>query len=108
MGKSKEKMAATSGSGSVPKQTKKSNPKTPRVILNRDYEIRLDMMNAKNEFIAERGINLEELGGTPIPNVLRRIKWETYVSQPPPYKPEIVREFFVAMIPDYFQARGSV
>ncbi|KAK2651550.1 hypothetical protein Ddye_011406 [Dipteronia dyeriana] len=89
-GSLRKKTATTSGSGATSKQTKKLNPKTPRLMLNPDYEIRLEIMNTKKEFIVERGIKLEELSGTPIPDVVRRRKWETYVSRPPPYNGVIV------------------
>ncbi|KAK0572497.1 hypothetical protein LWI29_032356 [Acer saccharum] len=58
--------------------------------------------------MVERGIAVQELEDTPIPQVVEMRGWETFTSSPLMYCRKVVEEFYSRMVPEYFQQHGSV
>ena len=64
----------------------------PACVRHKDFSNRLDYFGAR-DIVAERGIAVHELEDTPIPNVVERRGWHTYVGTPPMYCRRVVEEF---------------
>ena len=62
----------------------------------------------KRKIIPEKGITVTELGDTPIPGMIERRGWQTYVQHPPRYCRRIVEEFYAGMVPRNYLLGGAV
>ena len=82
-------------------------PPVPQVIRHRQYDDRLEYFEDR-DIVPERGIALEELVDTPIPQVVERRGWETFVRSPPMYCRKLVEEFYASLVPEDFQRYSTV
>ena len=79
----------------------------PPCVQNPDFSSQLAKW-AKRKLIPEKGINISELGQTPIPQTVERRGWQTYVQHPPKYCRRIVEEFYAGMVPRSYLLGGAV
>ena len=82
-------------------------PPMPQVTRHRQYNDRLDYFQDR-DVVAERGIALEELVNTQIPQMVERNRWETFVSSPPMFCRKVVEEFYASLVPEDFQRNSTV
>ena len=94
-------------SGSVNPSRPASSRGTRGTAVHPDFAERLRVFGEK-ECHPERGIEVDELGGTQIPTVIQARGWEDFVLNPPPYNERIVREFYAAMIVQDYYKGGAV
>ena len=76
-------------------------------VRHEDFSSRFDYFSAR-DIVAERRIAVHELGDTPIPHVVERRGWQTYVGTPPMYCKRVVEEFYTGLVPEYFHQHGVV
>jgi len=79
-------------------------PVCPR---HEEFPTRLEYFGTR-DIVAERGIAVHELGDTPIPDIVERRGWHTFVGTPPMYCRRVVEEFYASMVPEYFHQHGVV
>ena len=70
-------------------------------MTNQNYETCLDNFQ-RRPILAERGIKLDEIQDHRTVEIAHERGWVNYVRQPEPYDVELVREFYVTMIPGAF------
>ena len=83
------------------------DPPLPQVARHHQYEDRLDYFQDR-DMVAERGIALEELVNTPIPQMVERNRWQTFISSPPMFCRKVVEEFYSSLIPEDYQRHSTV
>ncbi|KAK0608011.1 hypothetical protein LWI29_024093 [Acer saccharum] len=76
-------------------------------VRNRDYSRRMAKINAA-QFIFERGIYLDELKHTSVPEIVVQRGWGDFVKAPGMSNATVVKEFYASMDPDKVKKRGAV
>ena len=110
------------GSVTVEEMDKARSKKTPPVekrsvgsgsqnqgvcVRNRDYSRRMAKINAA-QFIFERGIYLDELKHTSVPEIVVQRGWGDFVKAPGMSNATVVKEFYASMDPDKVKKGGAV
>ena len=70
----------------------------PVCARHEDFSNYLDYFAAR-DIVAERGIAVHELGDTPIPDIVEKRGWHTFVGTPPMYCRRVVEEFYAGLVP---------
>ena len=76
-------------------------------MRNRDYSSRMARLNA-TLFIFERGIYLDELRHTPVPEIVVQRRWGDFVKAPGMANATLVKEFYASMEPEKVKKGGAV
>ncbi|KAK0571007.1 hypothetical protein LWI29_009689 [Acer saccharum] len=82
-------------------------PRVSPCVRHPDFKDLMEYFQ-RHDIVVERGIVVQELEDTPIPQVVERRGWETFTSPLPIYCRKVVEEFYSGMVPEYFQQHGSV
>ncbi|KAI9170069.1 hypothetical protein LWI28_022132 [Acer negundo] len=101
------RQSAKQGSQVPERRTRRGPQVPPSCVRHTDFEDCLEYFK-EWDIVVERGITLDELVNTPIPQVVETRGWETFVSTPPIYCRSVVKEFYTGMVSEDFQRTSTV
>ena len=79
----------------------------PECVRNREYSARMARLNAA-QIIFERGIYLDELKHTEVPEIVVQRGWGDFVKSPGLSNTTLVKEFYASMDPEKLRQDGPV